>query len=331
VEVLFESIAGSRLYGLHNDQSDTDFTRVYIPSLRDLLLNKYPDTIDTGTGTKYMKNKATDTDTLSYALPFFVRKAATGKQQFIDALHSDVPTITSPIWTELISIRHKFYSKNMANAVEFIDRQIYSYGNPVAINAALEEVLKEVEHWYDRSVVVDAYVHDFKERLPVNRDCYWVEPFEGGYREIPIEQVTGNHSFFYRANGRLLETSLSLEAFTEQIQLMINNNLKLIKRKTLDAKAWKEVMHALRTGYQALHIVRNGGFTYPLPETDFLLRVRKGELDFVTEVQPIADQLTRDIKYEIANSDLPERVDEVFWEDWLYRTYVKHYKLSIGE
>lgn len=330
MEILFESIAGSRLFGLDNAQSDTDTTRVHLPSLKQLILGTYADTIDTGTGSKYLKNKATDVDTLSYALPFFIRKAATGKQQFIDALHSEVPTITSPIWDELVSLRHKLYSKNMANSVEFIDRQIYSYGNPTAISATLEQVLGNVEHWYEHSASLVAYVYDFKACLPVNRDCYWVEPFEGGYREIPIEKVVGNHSFFYRANGGLLETSLSLEAFAEQIQLMINNNQKLINRKTLDAKAWKEVMHALRTGYQVLHIVRNGSFSYPLPESPFLLQVRHGELDFVTQVQPIADQLTRDIKYEIANSDLPEKVDTEFWEDWLYRTYFKHFKITLG-
>jgi predicted nucleotidyltransferase len=66
---------GSHLYGLNTPTSDEDFKGIYIPTLKELLLHSYPDTVDYSTGPKDAKNSAGDTDITVHSLSKFVRQA----------------------------------------------------------------------------------------------------------------------------------------------------------------------------------------------------------------------------------------------------------------
>lgn len=43
---------------------------------------------------------------------------------------------------------------------------------------------------------------------------------------------------------------------------------------------WKSISHAFRIGYQLQHIYEDGGYSYPLPENDFLRKVKESGFDY---------------------------------------------------
>lgn len=70
-----------------------------------------------------------------------------------------------------------------------------------------------------------------------------------------------------------------------------------------------------------LGILKDGDFEYPLPQTEFLLATKKGELNFVNEVQPELENLMVKIESLCKVSKLPEKVNRNYWDKWLLSKY----------
>lgn len=70
--------------------------------------------------------------------------------------------------------------------------------------------------------------------------------------------------------------------------------------------------------------MEHGDFEYPLPQTEFLLAVKKGELNFVNEVQPELDSLITRIEKLAEESSLPKKVDRNYWDNWLLGVYKEY-------
>lgn len=80
---------------------------------------------------------------------------------------------------------------------------------------------------------------------------------------------------------------------------------------------WKAISHAFRVAFQTRRILAGVGFSYPLPETTFLRKIKAGELDYTTVVAPQLDQLMKSIEDQAAVSTLPEKVNVRKWDYWL--------------
>jgi len=94
---------------------------------------------------------------------------------------------------------------------------------------------------------------------------------------------------------------------------------------------WKAVSHALRAGYQTRHIFAVGGFSYPLPETDFLMKVKLGELSYINVVAPALEDLIDELEGLSRLSPLPEKVDRKFWDEFLISVLQKEENWKLYE
>lgn len=72
---------------------------------------------------------------------------------------------------------------------------------------------------------------------------------------------------------------------------------------------WKAVSHAFRAAFQMRAIFADGGFTYPLPEAEYLKTIKSGQLNFKNDVAPALDVLMDKIEALSKASTYPERVD----------------------
>ena len=80
---------------------------------------------------------------------------------------------------------------------------------------------------------------------------------------------------------------------------------------------WKAISHALRASDQVYDILRFGDYEYPLRTAAFLRNVKLGKFDFQTVVQPVLEEGMNDVEKLMETTDLPEKVDIKFWNDWL--------------
>lgn len=317
MRVLCKMEFGSKLYGTDTPLSDTDYKGVFMPEVRDLLLQKAPKHVNHSTGDNLTKNTASDVDDEMYALHYFVENSLKGETFAMDMLHcpDDKLLVTSPEWQFLRANRHRFYSANMTAFVGYASKQAAKYGVKGSRMDALKTALEEVKscHLSKLAKVADA--------LPYLT--------EGEYRQLPKNLTDPLHQQFYVVLDKkycmtmpLMDLEYSLTVAYQQY------GARAEAARKNEGVDWKALSHALRACYQLFEVYDTGDLVFPLKEREFLKRVKAGECDFMTEVKPALEELVSGVQLrakELADSGaLPLQPDRKFWDDWLEETYLRH-------
>lgn len=311
VEILF----GSHLYGLNTPASDRDYKGVVLPTAGQILMQEAKFSLKSSTGDPNAKNTSEDEDVEFVSLQRFIDFACQGETFAIDMLHAPENKIihSSNLWNIIVENRDKFYTKNMKAYIGYVRKQAAKYGVKGSSLAILEEAIALVKESSSLEFkfmlgFVPKIVEDIIEYLPI-----------GEYSQI----VTQTHpsvreQTFYEICGRKFQTTLKIPMFLDALQNIYNSyGERAQAAKDNLGIDWKAISHALRAGYQARAIYKEGGFEYPLKETDFLLKVKQGQLDYLTEVQPELESLVDEVMMLADQSHYPEKVNRKFWNDFI--------------
>lgn len=307
---------GSHLYGLQTPNSDKDYKGIFFPQLEDLLLQKVPKSYHNSTGNDQSKNTADDVDIETYSLPYFIELACKGETVTIDMLHAEnileIEGSIGNIWTELQGERQKFYTKDMRSYVGYARKQAAKYGVKGSRLDAVEKVINFLDKSYNAEQKATLKVKDVIKKLPTNEYVQVVQMLDTKQGDLT----------FYEVCTRKFQDSLKLGELLQHCQNIYNEYGDRAKLAKMDLGVdWKAVSHALRASYQVLGILKDGDFEYPLPQTEFLLATKKGELNFVNEVQPELENLMVKIESLCKVSKLPEKVNRNYWDKWLLSKY----------
>ena len=309
--MIMKTLFGSHLYGLSTPESDKDYKGIFMPSRRDILLGKIPRSINESTSDDFSKNTNQDIDSEMFSLHRFIELGCKGETAVIDMLHTKPELIVedeSPnihIFNRLQHLRTMFYSKNMKAYIGYVKRQAHKYG----IKGSRIEAVSSVIDYLNR-LIDEGYVKkDFRlERastgLAENDYCGFIQQ---------------NGKTFYSVCGRKLQMTITIEeALSVLGKILSGYGDRAKKAEENDGVDWKAVSHAFRAGYQVRDIFTKGDFEYPLKETDFILKVKRGELDFVSEVQPKLEALVDEVMNLSETTDtVPDSVNTKFWNEWL--------------
>lgn len=311
MRTLVNMLYGSHLYGLDTLNSDIDYKGIFLPIIPELLLNNYPGTIKSSTGPKDGKNTAGDIDREMISLPKLIDLACKGETMAIDMLHCTDPLSSSEVWEDLVSKRHMFYTKDMKAFVGYVKRQAAKYGIKGSRVAAVREAIDFLEHCIN--------VIGFQLSDPIMH--VWDDLQEGEFLKKTI--VNSPHlQLFWEVNGKKYQSTNTIEYVLNALKTTYG---KFGDRALLAADNegvdWKAMSHALRAGYQAYDIYTKGDFEYPLKQTEFLLDVKQGKLDFKTEVMPQLEGIVKLVEIAAENSTLPDTVNRDYWDKWLLKTY----------
>ena len=299
-------VFGSHMYGLNTPSSDRDYKGIYLPELDELLLGTYKPNIKFSTGDDKSKNTADDIDDDWMALPTFLKLACKGETVAIDMLHSSPDGWElgpyGHLWEELVDGRAEFYTKNLAAYMGYVKRQAAKYGIKGSRMAALVQARNAMAGQNPRSRLSDIW-----NLLPEDE-------------HISKEEKDGKR--FYVVNGKMYEDNVFVEYALERVVAAYNQyGARARQAEKNEGVDWKAVSHAFRAGYQLRSILAQGTFAYPLWETDYIKKVKAGQIDFKTEVSPQLEALVEEIESLVAVSTLPEKVDQKAWDKWLLSTY----------
>lgn len=306
---LVEMEFGSHLYGTAGPQSDHDYKGVFMPSREDVLLGRIPKAMSfKRKKAPGEKNTPDDVDRELYSLHYFLKLACDSETVAIDMLHAPASAwkgTPDSLWLYLAAHRADFYSKNMKALVGYARRQAAKYG----IKGSRLEEAERVLTFLKEEAVKSPGIHleDLWDSFPKGEHIHQ-EPRT--YPEtVVIVDVCGKH----------LQSSARVESYIPTLERFVENYGARAKQARDNAGIdWKAVSHAFRAAYQMKHILQDGDFTYPLPETSFIRLVKEGKLDFTTEVGPALDSLMDVVEALSENSSLPAQPDRVKWERWLY-------------
>jgi len=297
-KTVVKMVFGSHLYHLDNENSDMDYKGVVLPTAEEILLQRADFHISKSTGKDDSKNGADDIDEEYFSLARFLNLAAKGETVAIDMLHAgdDKVLESNSIWNMLVANRSMFYTKNMKAYIGYVRKQAAKYGVKGSRLAVLEDAISMAKNDNGGALCVGEIIH----MLPI-----------GEHSEIvTINNERTGEQRFYEICGRKFQDTNLIPYFIDCLEKIYDGyGARAQAAKDNNGIDWKAISHALRAGYQAMYIYKDGDFTYPLPETKFLKDVKEGKLDYLSEVQPELESLVDYVMILADDSDYPDNVD----------------------
>lgn len=294
---------GSHLYGTNTLDSDVDYKGIFMPSKKQIFLGRIPKSYNQTTKKNNdRKNTSGDTDTEIYSLHYFIELACQGQTVALDMLHAPqgMILISSPVWDSIIEQREKFYTKNLKAFIGYARRQAAKYGIKGSRLNAAGLVLN-----YLKSLSEDERLSSFWNKLPQGEHIHFIDKDKNGLRQY---QIVGK---IFQETSRVGYVIPILQHFHDEYgkraQLAAEN-------KGID---WKAISHALRAAYQTKQLLTENIIVFPLKEASYLLKVKQGQQDYITEVVPILEDLMDEIEKLSEQSGLPAKVNRKYWDRWL--------------
>jgi len=312
---------GSHLYGLSTPASDTDYKSIALPTAKQIIMQEANFDIKMSTGDQHSKNSNEDVDDEVMSLSKFLYQAMDGKNTAIDMLHAspEQVMITSDIWLELQAKREMFYTKDMSSYVDYVQGQAAKYGVKGSRLAALTDAMDYLNPRKMDSDMNELRLGDVADGLPIGEHAYIVEAETKAGPQKFYEICQRKFDFKNKVDYVITNMQKIYDGYGHRAKLAENN----------DGVDWKAVSHALRAGFQARAIYQHGGFEYPLKETDFIMSVKKGELDYTSVVQPAIETLVDQVNTLAEMSKLPETSDRDYWNEWLYQKHLQIIQESV--
>jgi hypothetical protein len=317
MQTIVKMVHGSHLYGLNTENSDTDYKGVFLPSLADIVQLNPCHEIRRSTGDEHSKNTKDDVDNVMFSLQKFLKMACAGETIAIDMLHALDSRLleSSEIWAFIRENRSKFYTRNMKAFLGYCKKQAAKYGIRGSRLDAMEKVilyLKADNHMSLKLGSLETGLRKLSKTYPE-----YVSVLDGFYKgekfvNKQVLQVCESKYDLSCDVSYVVECmQKKYDAYGHRAQLAKNN----------EGVDFKAASHALRAGYQLKEIYETGDLQYPLKKADFLLQVKRGELDYTTVVAPALEMLIDEVELLAAKSEYPEKVDQSFWEDFIVKVY----------
>ena len=298
IKSIAKVIAGSRLYGLENESSDTDYKAIFIPDVKELILRRAAHNIHT-------VDRIANQEYESFSLQSFMHNCATGQDVSIVMMHASQDKIIedSDTFKYLRDNRKKFYTKRMLGSLGYAKSQAMKYSLRAERMNSVKLAVDKLKELVDRGILKMAQVWD---ELPENK--YLVKGIQEDSREVDqrIWEVSG------KAVTANTNPAYALD-FLSKLYEKYGDRVRVAA--SLDTTDWKSVSHAFRVAYQLLHIYKDGDFEFPLPESDFIKSVKYGKVDFLkNEIDFRLNSLITEVETLAAASDYPDAVDQS-WMD----------------
>lgn len=294
---------GSHLYGTNTETSDTDYKGVHIPDRRSILLQRSEKTHDGSTNKSYEKNSKDDIDFQSYPVFKFYEMISKGDTTAIEILFApeDMIVEQSDQWPAIREMGMEFINAECKGFVGYCQRQAAKYGIRGSRMASVEKA----------SVMLAELIKDLGPRAKLNDAIKTIETFAENdpHSELRyIEGANGKVKHFVCVD-RALPYNTTLEiAYSLYNRIYKNYGARAEAAKENEGIDWKAVSHAIRVANQAIELLETGHVTFPRPEADYLLQVKRGELKY-EDVSKVLEDLVEKVGVVSEKSTLPAETD----------------------
>lgn len=320
--LIFKCEFGSKVYGTSVPTSDQDFKSVFIPNPEDILLQRAPKSIQRNT--KFdgrAKNSAEDIDYEGFSIQHYLKLLCEGQTVALDTLFCPKEHVlyTSDTWNLILENKEKFLHKGTSAFVGYTKAQAAKYGVKGFRVAALKSIL------------------EFLSNLPVElklQACgFELAAFCAGKEHMAVvlsKGPNGKDELHLEVCGRKIPFHASVEyALTVFQKIYDNYGQRALLAEKNEGIDWKALLHAVRVAHEAEELLLTHKITFPRPERELLLKIRKIELPYKQVAEIIEEGLERVAKAQ-AISTLPEKPDLQLAEDLVYHIHKEEVHLHIS-
>lgn len=306
--LLAKTLHGSRLYRLDNPSSDYDYKAIHLPPMEECLLLR---------ASRNVNEKTQNSDGIkeeyeSFALQEFVALAARGEDVAICMLHArggDI-LLDSPTFQYLRERRHRFYTKTMKGSLGYARSQSAKYALRADRMENVLTVIKAIEEMRDKGIArLDQAWDDLPNLLHTRR-------FENENDRAIDKRI-------YEVAGKGLKPTVAPDYALGILYALRDSYGERVKSaRQMGGSDMKAISHSFRVGYQLLHIYQDGGFSFPLPESDFIRAVKEGKLNYVDDkLDDKLNELITRVEQLSEQSKYPENVERSWLDEIVLKTY----------
>jgi len=322
--VICQTIFGSRLYGTNTPESDWDYKGIYLPTAEQILDQEVPGTWSekTNQSDSGRKSGAEDTETELFSLGKFCELLSEGQLVSLDLYFSPDLSLADNefgdyVTNTLLLNKDKLISKNIKAGVGYARAQAFKYSLKGDRIKALEGMLSSL----DEAAKVVGKNNSVKYSYGYIIESLTSDLSAAALAHIkPIRDPHTQETTYIEVCGRQFGLHDSLATAHEKLNSYYQSygqRAHQAKEDGSDRKAW---LHAIRISNQLIELLTTGNITFPRPEAELLLKIRRGEFS----QEYIGDLLNEKIEevYEAQrNSKLPEKADTKWIREFVRGVY----------
>lgn len=312
VEIKF----GSHLYGTSTAESDLDLKAVHIPDGRSILLQRAKGSINEARQkAEKKKNLPGEVDRESYSLQKFLALASEGQTVALDVLFAPLWSMTmepAPEWRIVIDNRAKLLTRKSGAFLGYCRQQANKYGIKGSRVAAARNALTVL--------ALGAEQHGGTAKLREMADA--IRPLLGEHSSlVDLTSVSGVTITHWDVCGRKMPFTTAIQHARGVMQKLVDEyGQRALQAESQKGIDWKALSHAVRVGTQALELLATGYVTFPLPNADHILEIKRGQRPY-QEVAAEIEGLLERVEAASLVSPLPDEPDHAWIEEFVAATY----------
>ncbi len=308
---------GSHLYGTDTPASDLDFKSVFVPSARDILLQRVKGSVSTQrTKAEGEKNVAGEVDEEAYSLQRYLGLVAEGQTVALDMLFAPPASllVSSAEWEAVRSATDRLLTRRCASFIGYCCQQANKYGIKGSRVAASRKAL---------ALLTDglALFGTVAKLGEIGEDVRALCLGEEHMAVIHIPQVSGQTIPHWDVCGRKMSFTASIKLAHGVMQGLVNEyGHRALKAEQQEGVDWKALSHAVRVGRQAIELLGTGRVAFPLSYADHLRSIKLGERPYQAVAEEI-EILLADVEAAAERSSLSDSPDYAWIDDFAAAVY----------
>lgn len=311
---------GSHLYGTSTSSSDLDIKGLYIPTAKDILLQRVQPIVSYKRAKAHgEKNTPEDVDCEFYSPERYLMWLAQGQTMALDMLFApDSAMITPPgeEWLQIKSLAPNLLTKQSGSFARYCRQQANKYGikgSRVAAARLALEFLSEAEAKNGPTTKLLAVQDGLKSLSLTNEFLFIGKDVEGNGNEVMYFEICGKKALFNASikSARSIAQRLKDEYGERALTAERNEGID-----------WKALSHAVRVGREAIEFLTTQHITFPRPEAKHLLDIKQGRLSF-HQVSEEIEQLLVEVEAASAASSLPDHFDQTLIDNFIEKLHLK--------
>jgi len=305
---------GSHLYGTNTPSSDRDYKSVYLPTAREILLQR----VVNSTGHEVIrpegeKNTPDDVDDEAYTLQRYLGLLAEGQTVAIDMLFAPNPMHTTPLWQYIHRNRKRLLTNKSASFLGYCRTQANKYGikgsRVAAAKKAMEFFAKAIELYgpHHKLEHIDHVLTSLEDDHTIAK--------------VIKETTAGKYECYFQCCNRMVgykNTFKEAHAIYERIYNEYGKRARLAEEN--EGIDWKALSHAVRVGNEALELLRTAHVTFPLPNKKHILDIKLGKIEYKKVAEEI-EGLLEEVEVATKTSILRAEPDYEFIDNIVQRMY----------
>lgn len=323
---------GSHVYGTNIETSDTDYKGIYLPPISSCVLGNINHSITFNTKHDFnKKNNKSDIDFEIYSLQKYISLLIEGQTVAIDMLFTpkkfyvefDKKSKLWEVWNEIINNKIRLLPSGTSSFAGYCKTQAAKYGLKGSRIAAVKKTihLSEQLHQEDK---ISVHLDKFNMLVGSSDEVEKLLSADGTplIRFVDISNnKTGLTDKYLEICNRKFSINIKIKQLTEKLK-EINEDYGQRARLAENNKNvdWKALMHAVRVCFEAKELLLTANVTFPRPEKELLLKIRRGNLPY-KEVASLIEEGLKELDEVKFKSVLPTVADKKYAESLILKAY----------